>query len=59
MNLITILQKERSKKTNIEVANYIGYSKERFAELIEIGKRDAFDITRWKILKKMLNLSGL
>ena len=36
MNLITILQKERSKKTNIEVANYIGYSKERFAELIEI-----------------------
>ena len=36
MNLITILQKERSKKTNIEVANYIGNSKERFAELIEI-----------------------
>jgi len=36
MNLITILQKERSKKTNIEVAHYIGNSKERFAELIQI-----------------------
>ena len=36
MNLITILQKERSKQINIEVANYIGNNKERFAELIEI-----------------------
>ena len=36
MNLITLLQKERSKKTCIEAANYIGNSKERFAELIEI-----------------------
>jgi len=31
MNLLTILQKERSKKTCIEVADYIGYSKERFS----------------------------
>ena len=36
MNLLTILQKERSKKTCIEVADYIGNDKERFAELIEI-----------------------
>lgn len=36
-----------------------GFQTGIFAELIEIGKRDAFDITRWKILKKMLNLSGL
>lgn len=36
MNLLSILQKERSKRTNIEVANYIDNSKERFAELIEI-----------------------
>jgi hypothetical protein len=36
MNLLSILQKERSKKTCIEVADYIGNSKERFAELIEI-----------------------
>ena len=36
MPLLPILQKERSKKTCIEVANYIGNSTERFAELIEI-----------------------
>ena len=36
MNLLSILQKERSKKTCIEVADYIGNDKERFAELIEI-----------------------
>lgn len=36
MNLLPILQKERSKKTCIEVADYIGNSPERFAELIEI-----------------------
>ncbi len=36
MNILSILQKERSKKTNIDVANYIDDSKERFAELIEI-----------------------
>ncbi|MFZ4796944.1 MAG: hypothetical protein ACOYMA_05585 [Bacteroidia bacterium] len=36
MNLLSIIQKERSKKPNIEVANYIGNNKERFAELIEI-----------------------
>ena len=33
---LTILQKERSKKTCIEVVDYIGNIKERFAELIEI-----------------------
>jgi hypothetical protein len=36
MQLLTILQKERSKKTCIEVADYIGNDNERFAELIEI-----------------------
>jgi hypothetical protein len=36
MNLLSILQKERSKKTCIEVADYIGNSPERFAELIDI-----------------------
>lgn len=36
MPLLSILQKERSKKTCIEVANYVGNNKERFAELIEI-----------------------
>ncbi len=36
MSLLSILQKERSKRTNIDVANYIDNSKERFAELIEI-----------------------
>jgi hypothetical protein len=36
MNLLSILQKERSKKTCIEVADYIGNDPERFAELIEI-----------------------
>jgi hypothetical protein len=36
MTLLTILQKERSKKTCIEVADYIGNDPERFAELIEI-----------------------
>ena len=36
MSLLSILQKERSKRTNIDVANYIDDSKERFAELIEI-----------------------
>ena len=36
MNLFTILQKELSKKTFIEVADYIDNSPERFHELIEI-----------------------
>lgn len=36
MNLINILQIEQGKKTCNKVANYIGDSKERFAELIEI-----------------------
>lgn len=36
MNLLSILQKERSKKTCIEVADYIGNNPERFAELIDI-----------------------
>jgi hypothetical protein len=36
MNLLTILQKGRSKKTCIELANYIGNTNARFAELIRI-----------------------
>ncbi len=36
MNLLNILQKERSKKTCIEVADFIGNNPDRFAELIEI-----------------------
>jgi hypothetical protein len=36
MNLLSILQKERSKKNNMDAAKYIGNNPERFAELIEI-----------------------